>query len=86
MNRLLARLSNFWLCTGRLYDIGISLVISSLTSLLLQISSLWQFAIIFVICWVLLELFWYSVGFFGFTMMKNPTIKKHFLGGDFRKK
>ena len=86
MKRFLARLSNFWLCTGRLYDIGISLVVSSLTSLVLQISSLSQYVVIFVICWVLLELFWYSVGFFGLTMMKNPMINKHFLGGDFRKK
>ena len=86
MNSLLERLSNFWLCTGRLYDIGISLIFSSIISLVLQISSLFEFVIIFVICWVLLELYWYLVNYFGFKAMRNPFIKKHFLGGDFRKK
>ena len=80
------RICRFWLCLGRLYDIAISLILSSLISLILQVSSILEFAIIFIICWLVLELFWWSVSAFSLGLVNNRTISKYFLGADFRKK
>lgn len=86
MNNFLTRMANFWLCLGRLYDVGISLIVSCLISLAFRVSSPFEFIIIFGICWLTLEFFWWSVNRFSSNMVNNPTLRKYFLGADFRKK
>jgi hypothetical protein len=86
MNNYLARLMRYWLCFGTLYDIAFALIFSSLIAILLQVSSLIDYLLIFSACWFTIELFWWLVDKFGTTLQRNRIIRKYFLGAQFKKR